>query len=166
MATLEVSGGLNWTASSAVSLNVTLTRSSLSSETNPAGDMQGLTLNVGGSLRAGETLLLAPTIGLTRSKNLATGGVDTTLNAFLNGEVFFVPRVLSLLLAGSFNRMAMAVVSVNRAIDVTGGANFYLGKLIKVNSLLLTVRGGYRRSEYGGQPITDTRIFGQADFAF
>jgi hypothetical protein len=166
MATNEVSGGFNWMASSAVSLNVTLTRSSLSSETNPTGDLQGMTLNVGGSLRAGETLMLAPTFGLTRSKNLATGGVDTTLNAFLNGEIFFVPRVLSLLVSGSFNRMAMAVVSVNKAVDVTGGINFYLGKLIKVNSLLLTVRGSYRRSEYGGLPITDTRIFGQTDFAF
>jgi hypothetical protein len=164
-ATLEYSGGFNWTASSAISLNLTLTRSSLSSETNPSGDIQGTTLNVGGSLRAGEALMISPTFGLTQSKNPATGAVDTTLNAFLNGEVFFIPRVLSILLSGSFNRMAQAVVSVNRAVDATGGINFYLGKLIKVNSLLLTVRGSYRRQEYGGQPVTDTRIYGQADLA-
>ncbi len=165
-ATLEYSGGLAWTASSALSLNLTLTRSSLKSETNPTGDIRGMTLNIGGSLRAGEALMISPTFGLTRSESLATGAVDTTLNAFLNGEVFFIPRVLSILLSGSFNRMAQAVVSVSRAVDATGGINFYLGKLIKVNSLLLTVRGSYRRQEYGGQPVTDTRIYGQADIAF
>jgi hypothetical protein len=35
-----------------------------------------------------------------------------------------------------------------------------------VNGLLLTVRGSYRRQEYGGQPVTDARIYGQADIAF
>lgn len=166
MKTDEVSGGFSWMASNGLSLNVTLTSSTLSSATAPSGDARGLTLNVGGSLRAGEALMLSPTFGLTRAKNTATGEVNTTLNAFLNGEVFFVPRILSLLVSGSFNRMAMAVISVDRTMDLIGGINFYLGKLIKVNNLLLTIKGNYRRTEIGGRAVTDTRILGQTDFAF
>ena len=164
--TREFSGGINMNLSPSVMLNLALTGSVLRSPTNPAGDTTGLTLNVGGSIRAGEWLIFMPTLGLTRSKTDLSGEVNTTLSAMVSGEVFLLPRILSLLATGSFNRMEMSVLSLTRSLDVVGGINFYLGQLIHVNSLLLTVRGSYRRNDMSGMRTNDSRILAQTDFAF
>ncbi len=162
----EISAGINLTLSPSASLNLALTDSALRSPSSPAADTVGLTLNIGGSFRAGEWLVLMPTFGLTRSKNDLSGAVDTTLSAMVSGEVFLLPKVLSLLLTGSFNRMEMSVLSLNKSTDVVGGINFYLGQIIHVNNLLLTIRGDYRRNDMSGMRTNDSRILAQTDFAF
>jgi hypothetical protein len=166
MATNEVSAGINLTLSPSASLNLALTSSALRSPANPAGDTTGLTLNIGGSFRAGEWLVFMPTFGLTRSETDLSGEVNTTLSAMVSGELFLFPKVLSLLATGSFNRMEMSVLSLTKTMDVVGGINFYLGQLIHVNNLLLTVRGSYRTNEMSGTRINDSRILAQTDFAF
>jgi hypothetical protein len=165
-ATNEGSAGVNLTISPAFMLNFAATFSDLRSRSAPESDSTGLTLNVGGSIRAGEWLTLMPTVGLTRYKTRLSGELNTTMSAMLTGEVFLFPRVLSLLMSGAFNRMEMSVFSLSNALDVMGGINFYLGQLIHVNNLLLTVRGSYRRNEMSGLRTTESRILAQTDFAF
>ncbi len=166
MSTQEASAGINLTLSPSLMFNVSVTVSDLRSQSSPETASSGLTVNVGGSVRAGEWLTLMPTVGLTRYKTLQSGELNTTLSAMLTGEVFFVPRVLSLLLTGAYNRMEMSVFSLSNAMDVMGGINFYLGQLIHVNNLLLTVRGSYRRNEMSGLRTNESRILAQTDFAF
>jgi hypothetical protein len=166
MTTNEVSAGLNLTLSPSIMLNLALTSSALRSPSNPSGDTTGLTLNIGGAIRAGEWLTFMPTLGLTRSETDLRGEVSTTLSAMVTGEIFLLPRVLSLLVTGSFNRMEMSVLALSKSMDVLGGINFYLGQLIHVNNLLLTVRGSYRRNEMSGIRTNDSRILAQTDFAF
>jgi hypothetical protein len=162
----ESTAGLNLTLSSAISLNLAVTDSILRSVSSPSGDVSGRTINLGGSFRAGQWLTLMPTFGLTRSKTRLSGEVNTTFSAMVSGEIFFLPRVLSLLLSGSFNRMEMSVLSLTKTLDVMGGINFYLGSLIHVNNLLLSVRGSHRTNDMSGARVKDTRILAQTDFAF
>lgn len=166
MTTNEISAGLNLTLSPSITLNLALTTSALRSPANPSGDTTGLTLNIGGSFRAGEWLTFMPTFGLTRAETDLSGEVTTTFSAMVSGELFLFPKVLSLLVTGSFNRMEMSVLSLSKSVDLLGGINFYLGQLIHVNNLLLTVRGGYRRNDMSGIRTNDSRILAQTDFAF
>jgi len=162
----EINGTVNLMVSGSSNFTVGLTDSRLSSRTNPSADTEGLTFNLGGSFQAGEQLTLAPTFGLSRTKNRLTGDLQTTLNAFVSAEAFFVPKILSLTAVGSFNRMEMAVLSVSKALDLTGGLNFYLGRLVGLNNFLLTLKAQHRSNVMSGQTLKETRILTQADLSF
>jgi len=60
----------------------------------------------------------------------------------------------------------MAVLSVSKALDVTGGLNFYLGRLVGLNNLLLTLKAQHRSNVLSGQTLRETRILTQADLSF
>jgi hypothetical protein len=162
----EINGTVNLMLSGASNIMIGLTDSRLSSRTNPSADTDGLTLNLGGSFQIGEQLMLAPTFGLSRTKNRLTGDLQTTINAFASAEAFFLPKILSLTAVGSFNRMEMAALSVSKAFDVTGGLNFYLGRLVGLNNLLLTLKAQHRSNVLSGQTLRETRILTQADLSF
>lgn len=164
--THEWSGGFNLALSQAFAINAMLTGSRLVNENDASGNTNALTLNVGLMLRAGETLTLGPTIGLSRTETPATGATNTTLNGFLTAEFFFVPKTFSIQLAGSFNRMTTTVMAATRAIDLMGGLNCYIGQLLGLGNFVLGAKGQWRENVTGGQKVTSTRIFAQATVAF
>lgn len=164
--TNELSGGLVLNLSTAFSLNAALTQSKLTSRSNPAGDAEGLTINVGTMLRLGEIFSLAPTLGVSRTKTIQSGEENTTLNGFLTGEIFIIRKVLSFQFAGSYNRMAMTVMATQRTFEVLGGANVYVGELLKLGQLMVSLKGQLRETDSGGEKVRMTRLLAQGTLAF
>ncbi len=162
----EFSASLNLSLSGTASLSLSLTHSALASVVAPDQDRDGWTLSLGGFLRVGEWLNLAPNLGLSNSRAILADELDTSLNFFLSAELFFVPRVFSLALATSYNRMAMSVISVTNAYDLSGALNFHLGHLVNLGSLVFSVRAQYRNYSVSGMSSSETRVSAQLDLAF
>ena len=164
--TNELSGGLVLNLSTAFSLNAALTQSRLSSRSNPEGNTDGLTINIGTMLRLGEIFSLAPTLGLSRTKTVQSGATNTTVNGFLTGEIFIIRKVLSFQFTGSVNRMTMTVMAASNSYEILGGANVYIGELLKLGQLMVSLKGQLRETESGGQKVRMTRLLAQGNLAF
>jgi hypothetical protein len=164
--THEWSGGFNLALSPSFMVNATLTDSRLVSESDSSMNTSALTLNVGLMLKAGEILTLGPTLGLSRAETAATGETSTILNGFLTAEFFFVPKILSLQCAGSFNRTTAIIMASSRAIDFLGGLNCYLGQLFGLGNCVLGAKGQWTENVTGGQKVRTTRLLAQATLAF
>ena len=165
-ATNEGTAGLVLNVSTVFSLNASGTVSRLRSRSYPSGDTDGLTVNVGTMVRLGEMFNLAPTLGLSRTKTVESGDVNTTLSGFLTGEIFVIRKVLSLQFAGSYNRMTATVMAASRSFEVLGGVNFYLGQLLKIGQFLVAAKGQLRETEMNGMKVRMTRVLAQANLAF
>ena len=147
--TNEIMGNLNIYFSPELSMDVSVTNSDMSSENAPENDSETFTLNLGGSMRNGEILSITPSYSYSKMLNKFTEEETLTHNAFLTTEIHFLPRVISLHFSGSYNITKFPLGDITKAFDIGGGLNFYLDKLIKIGSIVLTLKGSYRYSEVG-----------------
>lgn len=164
--TNEFTGGLNFIFSQSVSLNITLTNSLLSSENNPQSDSSTLTLNLGGSFYAGEIFSLTPSFSYSKIKNKFTNEETLTYNSFITSEIAFIPRVFSIFFSGSYNRTELAPDNISSIFDLSGGFNFYLDKLIKIGSVILSLTGNYKYMDTAGITDSDYSLLFKCDFSF
>jgi hypothetical protein len=162
----EFTGTFNLNLGSAAGLNITATKSNLSSQANPTSDSSALGLNLGCFLKAGEILTLNPTFGVSQSLNKATNEKSLTYTSLLAGEVYFIRRLCSLAIAGSFNRAELPTLGATNNLDLTSGLNFYLGRALKFTELVLSAKSQYQLNESSGQRNENYRIFFQGDISF
>jgi len=162
----EYSAGLNLYLTQSASINISLINSDSTSENAPGNDTSSLTLNLGGSFRAGENLSFNPSFGYAKMTNKFTNEQTLTYNSFLTTEIAFIPRIFSILFSGSFNRAELASDNISNVLDLSGGFNLYLEKLIKIGRIILSLRGNYKYIDMAGITESDYRMFFQCDFSF
>ena len=79
---------------------------------------------------------------------------------------FVLRKVLSLQFTGAYNRMTMTVMAAQRSFEVLGGANVYIGELLKLGQLMVSLKGQFRETDSGGDKIRMTRLLAQGTLAF
>jgi hypothetical protein len=165
-ATDELTGTMNVMLGASSSVNVSVVSSTLDSRANPETAGSALTVNLGAALRAGEILSLSPMMGVSRRKDKLTGAALNTYNALAVGEIFVLPRAWSVVLSASYNRADMPAGPANEMLDALAGLNFYFNRLLKVEGLLLGLKGNYRQLDAAGVRTSEWRALAQVDFAF
>jgi hypothetical protein len=164
--TNQLSGGLVLTPSQAVNLNFQVGNSDVSSRTSPQANSRGFNMNVGGAFRAGEAFSVSPSIGYTTARNKFTGEKQITLNTFLAAELALVPQWLSTSFQGGYTRADNGSMGVAEQTGLSGLINVHLKKLIKVGTVILSVRGNYGRTKMPGYANTISSAMAQCDFSF
>lgn len=152
--------------SQSVNLNFSCTKAEMSSVNNPYSNSSTLSLNLGGSVRAGKFLMLNPSLGYSKMLNRYTNEETTTYNSFLTAEIAIVPRVFSINISGSFNRMDPSFSGISDNLSLQSGLMVYLDKLIKIASLVLSINGSYQYSKMPGFSDNNYRIFFSTDISF
>ncbi|HEX9903018.1 MAG TPA: hypothetical protein VGB72_09180 [Acidobacteriota bacterium] len=165
-ATSEFSGSLNLMIGLSSSVNLSVVSSRLKSQAAPETDGSTLTFNLGGSLLAGQWLSLSPSLGFSQRRENLTGRRFDTFNAMTAGELFFLPKAWSMFLTASFSRADVPDGLASTSMDLMGGLNLYLNQLIKVEGLLLSLKGSYRFMDMASVETTDWRAFAQCDLSF
>jgi hypothetical protein len=165
-ATSEFSGSLNLMIGLSSSINLAVASSRLASQAAPETDGSTLTLNLGGSLQAGEWLNLCPSLGFSQRREKLTGRRFDTFNALTVGELFFMPKAWSMFLSASFSRADVPDGLASTTLDLTGGLNLYLNQFIKVEGLLLSLKGNYQFMDMVGMETTDWKALAQCDVSF
>jgi hypothetical protein len=164
----EYSGSFNLMVGESSSFNLTVTSSCLHSQASPETEGSALTLNLGGSLRAGEWLSLSPTLGVSTRMETFTGHRSDTLSAMAVSEVFFLPQVCSMFFTGSYSLSSLPGMGgmPSQTLDLNGGLNIYLNRLVKVEGLLLSLKGNFGSNEAQGVRTTNWRALAQCDLSF
>ena len=164
--TNEIMGNLSVYFSPEVSMDISVTNSDMSSENEPESDNSIFTLNLGGSMRNGEILFITPSYSYSKILNKFTEEETFTHNAFLATEIYFFPQVISLNFSGSYNRTEFSLGDITQAFDIGGGLNLYLDKLIKIGSIVLTLKGNYQYSKIEEVSESNYLALFQCNFAF
>jgi hypothetical protein len=162
----EFSGSLNLMIGLSSSINLAVASSRLESQVAPETDGTTLAFNLGGSLQAGQWLSLSPSMGFSQRREKLTGRRFDSFNAMTAGELFFLPRAWSMFLTASFSRADVPDGLASTSLDLMGGLNLYLNQLIKVEGLLLSLKGNYRSMDMAGVETTDWRALAQCDVSF
>jgi len=160
-----VTGGVNAMFGPEASVNLTVIGSDLTSETAVVAGASSLNIALGGAFRAWERLVLNPTVGLSLQKDKSTGERNTTWTSMLSGEYFLKPQLFSVVTVASFNRTSFAGM-VSQDLDLTGGTQVYIGKLLNFGSIVLAGKIRRHVTESAGVYVKDTRFLVQTDFAF
>ena len=160
-----LTGGVNVMFGPNASINLAVTNSDLTSESAFINNTSAFNINLGGAFRAGEWLILNPTVGLALQKNKSTSEKNTTWTSMLNAEVFLVPQFFSAVAVSSFSRTELAGF-VSQDLDLLGGIQVYLGKLLKVGNVVLAGKARHHVTDTAGVAVSDTRFLVQTDFAF
>ena len=166
---LQLSGSLNWILGRAGNIALSLTNARQSSASNPLLDNRNLTANLSGAFRIGNWLTLMPTLGYSGMDMAAYDELQRMFNSFLVAEVWFIPRIFSISFNGSYSQTEAGSLDISRLLNLEWNLNLNVQKWvpwIQVNSLVLSLRGSYNRSEMQGYVRDYTAWFGQLDLSF
>ncbi|MFC2169195.1 hypothetical protein ACFLRM_01330 [Acidobacteriota bacterium] len=161
--TNQLTGTLNLMLNPSVIFNLNMSNSNQTSKNFPQNDNSNLTLALGGSLRAGQTLSFNPTLGYSKMINKYTHEEITTFNSFVTTEIVFIPELLSTVLSGSFTRTEGASSGLNTALNLSSNVSYYLRKLLKFGDISLSIRGNYSKTEMPGFSNSFYSIMFQCD---
>jgi hypothetical protein len=164
--TNQVSGALTLMPSSSVNLNFQVANSDVSSKTSPQGNNRGLNLTLGGAFRAGEILSISPSLGYSNARNKFSGEKQLAVNAFVAAELSILREWLSTSFQGGYNRADNGSMGISEQTSLSGLVNFHLKKLIKVGTVILSIRGNYGRTKMPGYAKTISSALAQCDFSF
>jgi len=128
------------------------------------------TSNIDGSvalnLRFGNFLSLNPTLSYQSTENFSDNSTSKVYNAYLNGELTFIPELFSFSVNGSWTKNDNTF-SDSTSISVSGNANFYMSKLFKYKlQPTLSLRGKYDEYKNGSTSTSNTSVYLQADISF
>jgi hypothetical protein len=128
------------------------------------------TSNIDGSvalnLSFGNFLSLNPTLSYQSTENFSDDSTSKVYNAYLNGELTFIPEYFSLSVNGSWTRNDNTF-SDSTSISVSGNMNFYMSKLFKYKlQPTLSLRGKYEEYKNGSTSTNNTAVYLQADISF
>ena len=167
-ATNEFSGSFSLMVGESSSFSLSALSSQIKSEASPETGGSSFTLNLAGNLRAGDWLNLSPTFGVSTQKQALSANRTDTLSVAAVGEIFLLPQAWSMFLSGSFSLTKMpGTGGVDAtALDLNSGFNVYLNRLLKVEGLLLAIKGGFTANESLGIRSTIWRALAQCDLSF
>lgn len=160
------SGSMNLSIGTSGSINFSLIAAGISSRNNPQNDTRNLTVNLGGSLRAGQILTLMPSIGFTEMTRSYTDETMKIFNAFITGELNLFPQVMTVSLAGSYSQSESEYMGKMKNINFSGNINFFLQKWVNAGNIILTLRGMLTQSESSGFSNSFGSLILQTDFSF
>ena len=163
--TNEASGGVSWMPSTRFSMTGMVIGSKITSRNNPGLNTEALTVNAGGSFRAGETLIISPSASWSRSDNSNLGTTGYSGNGNLSLEMWLVKQVFSVSFFGTASRTETPGAGLTRMADLTAALSFQLGSLIKFKTITLALRGNFNWQDVAGNAITDTRVYLQGDIS-
>jgi len=157
--------GLDLGLSPRVRLSLAVQKDEIQSEDNPSVAGDSLGANLGVSIQNPDRLILAPTIGVTRTRNTSTGESTLMVMTGLTGEVAVVPKLFSINLIGAWSRYDLGPSGATDSLNVDAGLNLKLGRWIKIGEAVISLRGAIIRTKMSGQEIKDHRIFLKADIS-
>ena len=160
-----LSAGLDIGISPRVRFTLSGQRDEIKSSDNPGVEGESLGGNLGLSVLVPDRLILAPMLGVSRTKNKFTGESTLMLMAFLNGELTLAARILTLNAAGSAVHYDLGSGGVTDSLNLDGGLNLHLKKWIRIGEAVISLRAAVIRSKVNGQDIKDARIFVKADIS-
>ncbi len=158
-------GGLDVGITPLIRFSLTGQKDEIQSEDNPEVEGDSLGANLGVSIQAPDSLIFAPTFGLSRTKNKFTGESTLMLITALNADVTLVPKLFSVNVIGSLSRYDLGTGGVSNSSNFDGGLNLRLGKWIKIGEAVISLRAALILTRMGGQEIKDHRIFIKADIS-
>ena len=164
--TNQFSGSFNLNFGQAANVSLQASNSDVSSTNYPQNENTNLTLNLGGSFRAGNWFNLSPTFGYGKMRNKYTNEEMLNYTSFISGEIAFWPQVLSVSLTGSFMRTESAVLGNSENINAGTNLNLYLDKLIKVGTAVVSLKGNYTTTKMMGFSDSFFTALVQCDFSF
>jgi hypothetical protein len=128
------------------------------------------TSNIDGSvalnLRFGSFLSLNPTLSYQSTENFSDDSTSKVYNAYLNGELTFIPEYFSFSVNGSWTKNDNTF-SDSTSISVSGNVNFFMSKLFKYKlQPTLSLRGKYEEYKNGSTSTSNTAVYLQADISF
>lgn len=162
----QIMGSLNMMLGQAANISFSLMNSSMSSEQNPMSGNSNLTINFGGSFRAGQVLSIMPTIGYSEMLSKYSDEVSRTFNTFLSSELNIIQRILSLSFSGAYTRSEMGPDNASDSMNVSGNLNLSLQELIKLGNINLSLRGNYNWSKMMDFTQSFRTLVLQTDFSF
>jgi hypothetical protein len=148
-------------------IHITLTgeKDEIRSADNPSVEGDSLGANLGASIQSPDHIMLAPTLGLTKTRNTSTGDSTLMLMAGLTGEVMFIPKLFSVNLISMVSRYDLGSGGVTSSVNVDSGLNLHLAKWIKIGEVVVSLRAALIQTKMSGQDIKDHRIFLKADIS-
>ncbi len=159
-------GSFSMMLTRAANISLSVTNSGMSSKNNPQMDNLNLTVNMGGSLRAGEFLSILPSFSYSEMTNKFTDEITRTYNTFFNAELYFIQQVLSLSFNGSYTKSEGGPMANSNTFNIMGNLNLNLQKIIKVGNITLSLRGNYNRMQMATITNEIFTLMLQTDFSF
>jgi hypothetical protein len=160
-----VSAGLALGLSPSLQFGLDARNDALRSADNPLLEGSSLGVNVNASWRTPDRFTLNSAIGVSRTKNTASGEEATLYSVFLNGDVTLIPQLLSLNGTGSYFRYDLSGPADSKSINIDGGICFHLKKLLPFGDIVLSLRGGYFSTAIAGVTTNDSRLFLRSDIS-
>jgi hypothetical protein len=114
----------------------------------------------------GNVLSVSPTLGFANAKNKFTGEKQLTYNSFLAAELTIVPEWFSTSIQGGYTRSDNGSMGAMDSFNLSGMLSLQLKKLIKINTVSLSVRGNYGRTKMTEFSNTVSSVLAQCDFSF
>ena len=160
-----VAAGLSLGLSPSLQFSVDARNDALRSADNPLleGSSQGV--NVNASWRTSDRFSLNSAVGVSLTKNTASGEKATLYSVFLNGDVTLIPQLLSLNATGSYFRYDLSGSADSKSINIDGGICFHLQKILPLGDIVLSLRGGYFSTAIAGVTTNDSRLFLRSDIS-
>ena len=128
------------------------------------------TSNIDGSvalnLKFGSFLSLNPTLSYQSTENFTDDSTSKIYNAFLSGELTFVPEYFSLSINSSWTKNDNTITDSTN-ISLSGNVNFFMSKLFNYKlQPTLSLRGKYEEFKNGSTSTSNTALYLQADISF
>jgi hypothetical protein len=161
----EFTSSFNMYLSEALNLSLATTLADLDSQNFPQNSSSNFTLNLGGTWRFKQILILSPNFGYSEAKNKFSNEKTQSFNTFLTSEIYVWPEVASLSITGSYmNNNTPGGDSENLALSVN--ARFHLNKFIHFGNFTLNIRGDYTKANMPGFSDSIFTSLLQLDFQF
>jgi hypothetical protein len=128
------------------------------------------TSNIDGSLalnlRFGNVLSLNPTLSYQSTDNFSDDSTSKIYNAYLSGELTFIPEYFSLSISSSWTKNDNTFGDTT-TLSLGGNLNFYMSKIFK-NKIqpTLSLRGKYDDYKTGGTSTHNVTVYLQGDLSF
>jgi len=164
--TNQISGSFNLNFGPASNLSLQVSNSDLSSKNNPQTSNTNFVLNVGGAFRGGDRFTLSPTFGYGKVRNKFTHEEMLNYSSFVSGEIAFWPQVLTVSLMGSAMRTDSSVQGKSDNLNVGANLNWYLNKLVKIGTVVISLKGNYTTTKMPGFSDSFFTAMVQCDFSF
>lgn len=151
----EISGSLNFTPNASSAWTASIITSRTSDYSLPQNGSSSLAVALSGALSRGDSFHLNPGISYTATTIAGTGEKTHSLNPFLNGEIFFIPKVMSVSFLGAYLQEEAADPAASSSGLSSGASlNVYVNRLLQICSLSFSLKGDYDRRRTGGTTVT------------
>ncbi|HNX97812.1 MAG TPA: hypothetical protein PKK12_09040, partial [Candidatus Aminicenantes bacterium] len=158
-----LTAGLGLGLSRTLQLNLDARFDRLKNADDPSLEGDSLSLNLGLLWQSPERFLWSSALGLTQTKNKASGERGKLITVSCTGNVTLVARLLSLNATGAYFRNDLAGPNDSDTLGVDGGISLNLRRLVHIGDVIVSLRGGLNSATTAGQKVHSSRLFLRGD---